>query len=73
MYTIANTPVSHSDFMAAELAFEEGVPTYIRPVYRNGCFIGFCVYVNGEAIGKVFDEYKWAANLLERIRKGELS
>jgi predicted ester cyclase len=72
MYTIANTPVSHSDFIAAELAFEEGVPSYIRPVYRNGEHIGFCVYVRGEAIGKVFDQYKWAANLLERIRAGEI-
>jgi hypothetical protein len=73
MYVLNGRSVSEADFLADELAFEAGQTTYIRPVYRNGWFVGFCVYVNCEAVGKVFRDYKLAAQLLDQIRSGELS
>lgn len=68
MYAINNHEVSQSDMLAAMDAIEDGVSTYIRPVYRNGWFIGFAVYRDGEALGKVFPDYKQAALLLTSIR-----
>lgn len=73
MYVLNGREVSEADFLADELAFEAGINTYIRPVYRSGWFVGFAVYVSGEAVGKVFRDYKLAAQLLEQIRSGELT
>lgn len=69
MYVIDGHEVDESTFLADEDAFECGHRSYIRPVYDSrGFFIGFAVFVGGEAIGKVYDEYKHAALLLAEIR-----
>lgn len=73
MYAINGIEVSESDFLAHEDSIVSGKDVYIRPVYRNAWFVGFCVYVRGEAVGKVFDQYKHAAQLREQIVTGELS
>lgn len=39
----------------------------IKPAYHNAYFVGFCVVVNGEAVGRVFAQYKHAAILLAQI------
>lgn len=51
-----------------EMSCVTGHTSYIRPVYRNDAFIGFAVYVGGEAVGRVFAEYKQAVLLLMQIR-----
>lgn len=68
MYLIDGRQVSSAEYLASEQAFEEGYTSYIRPVYRNDAFVGFAVFIGGEAIGKVFSEYKLAAQLLDQIR-----
>jgi len=69
MYIVDGHPVDEATFLADEDAFECGHSSYIRPVYdARGRFLGFAVYVSGEAIGKVYEEYKHAALLLEQIR-----
>ena len=73
MYVLNGREVSEADFLADELAFEQDVKSYIRPVYRAGCLMGFAVYVGGEAIGRVYDQYKHAALLLTQYRNGELT
>lgn len=71
MYAINGHECSEADFLADEDAFHQPHYSCIRPVYRAGCLVGFCVYVRGEAVGKVYSEYKHAALLLERIRSEE--
>jgi hypothetical protein len=69
-YIIDGHEVDEATFLADEEAFVEGHTSYIRPIYSSqGAFIGFAVYVSGEAIGKVYDEYKHASLLLEQIRE----
>jgi hypothetical protein len=70
MYYINGNTVSESDFLACEEAELEGHEVYVRPVYRNGWWIGWCVYKRGEAVGKVFDMYKKAAQLRDQILSG---
>ena len=66
--------VDTATYLADERAFEEGHTSYIRPVYnRFGHFEGFAVYVSGEAVGKVFEQYKLASQLLEQIRSEALA
>lgn len=73
MYTINGHSVDTATYLADELAFASGRTSYIRPVYTaQGQFLGFAVYVSGEAIGKVFPQYKHAAQLLEQVRAGSL-
>jgi hypothetical protein len=48
MYAINGIEVSESDFLAHEDSIVSGKDVYIRPVYRNAWFVGFCVYVRGE-------------------------
>lgn len=67
-YAINGREVSQADFLADEDAFQGEHHSCIRPVYRGGWLIGFCVYVRGEAIGRVYSEYKHAALLLDQIR-----
>ena len=70
MYTVDGHEIDEATFLADEEAFQEGHTSYIRPVYASsGAFLGFAVYVSGEAIGKVHDEYKSAALLLEQVRE----
>lgn len=68
MYAINGREVSESDFLADEDAFHAPHHSCIRPVYRGGWHIGFCIYVRGEAVGRVYEEYKHAALLLDQIR-----
>lgn len=69
MHVIDGKEVSTATWLASEREFEAtGHTSYIRPVYRNDAFIGFAVYVGGEAVGRVFAEYKHAALLLMQIR-----
>lgn len=69
MYIVDGHEVDEATFLADEEAFEHGRLSYIRPVYNGrGLFLGFAVYVAGEAIGKVYEEYKHAALLLEQVR-----
>ena len=69
MYTINGHNVSQAAFMADEDAFEQGRNSYIRPIYNGrGHHLGFAVYVGGEAVGRVFEQYKHAAILLDEIR-----
>lgn len=69
MYVIDGRTVSTADYLASEREFEAtGHTSYIRPIYRNDAWIGFAVYVGGEAVGRVFDKYKQAALLLMQIR-----
>lgn len=72
-YTIDGHAVSEATFLADEDAFAQGHSSYIRPIYSaRGHMLGFAVYVRGEAVGKVFDQYKHAAQLLEQIRSESL-
>lgn len=73
MYVIDGHEVDEATFRADQEAFEHGHSSYIRPVYDGrGFHIGFAVYVAGEAVGKVFAEYKLASQLLGQIRAGGL-
>jgi hypothetical protein len=71
MYVIDGNEVDEATFLADEEAFQSSHTSYIRPVYdrSRGYLLGFAVYVSGEAIGKVYDEYKFAALLLEQVRE----
>ena len=62
--------VSTATWLASEREFNTtGHTSYIRPVYSaRGQFLGFAVYVSGEAIGKVHEQYKHAVLLLEQVR-----
>lgn len=40
----------------------------IKPVYRRGHFLGFAIYVRGEAVGAVYSQYKHAALLLRELQ-----
>jgi hypothetical protein len=71
-YAINGHEVSQADFLADEDAFESPHHSYIRPVYRAATLVGFCVYVRGEAVGRVFPEYKHAALLLLQVREVHL-
>lgn len=74
MYYIDGNLVDEATLLADEDAFECGHSSYIRPIYNSrGQFLGFAVYVSGEAVGKVFEDYKHAALLLEQIRSESLS
>lgn len=69
MHVIDGKQVSTATWLASEREFNTtGHTSYIRPVYRNDAWIGFAVYVGGEAVGRVFAEYKHAALLLMQIR-----
>lgn len=69
MYIVDGHQVDEATFLADEDAFEQGHMSYIRPVYSaRGQFLGFAVYVSGEAIGKVHEKYKHAVLLLEQVR-----
>lgn len=69
MHVIDGKRVSDATYLASEREFNTtGHTSYIRPVYRNDAWIGWAVYVGGEAVGRVFDEYKQAALLLLQIR-----
>lgn len=69
MYIVDGQQVDEATFLADEDAFEQGHTSYIRPVYSaRGQFLGFAVYVSGEAIGKVYEQYKHAVLLLEQVR-----
>jgi hypothetical protein len=70
VYTIDGRKVSVAEMIGAEDAFTGGHTSYIWPVYRSDVWIGWAVYVAGEAVGKVFgrEDYKLAAQLLEQIR-----
>lgn len=70
MYTIDGRKVTHGELLGSEDAFRGGHTSYIWPVYRGDAWMGWAVYVAGEAVGKVFgrEEYKLAAQLLEQIR-----
>jgi hypothetical protein len=70
VYVIDGRQVNEAEYLASEQAFADGYTSYIRPIYRGDFWIGWAVYVAGEAIGKVFDreDYKLAAQLLTQIR-----
>lgn len=70
MHVIDGKQVSTATWLASEREFNTtGHTSYIRPVYSaRGQFLGFAVYVSGEAIGKVHEQYKHAVLLLEQVR-----
>jgi hypothetical protein len=68
MYVIDGRVSSEADYLESERAFSEGHTSYIRPIYRGDAWIGWAVYVGGEAVGRVFAEHKQAALLLMQIR-----
>lgn len=69
MYVIDGHEVDEATFLADEDAFDCGRDSYIRPAYDNrGMLQGFAVYVAGEAVGKVYEQYKHASLLLDEVR-----
>lgn len=40
----------------------------IRPAYKRDRLVGFCVVVNDEPVGRVFELYKNAAKLYEELK-----
>jgi hypothetical protein len=69
MRVIDGKEVSEAVFRASEDEFQAtGHTSYIRPIYRNDTWVGWAVYVGGEAVGRVFEEHKQATLLLMQIR-----